>query len=267
MRGCTTLTEVTPSPAGDWIVYPSPRPTAGTLLLCLPPAGGGVSAFGGWAAAMPPSMELGIVRLPGRESRFGEPPFDRMGPLLDALAEAVVPHLDRPFALFGHSLGARVAFELTRRLRREGGPTPLRLYVSACAAPQLPRGEPIHDLSHDAFVAKLHELGGTPSAVLANPELLEIVLPIVRADLAVLETCGYEEDRPLDCPIHAFAGTADRVAPAEAVAAWQAQTAAAFSLEPVPGDHFFLQSHRDAVTASIAAGLESATRGAEPGPR
>src|SRR4051794_9820785 len=164
---------------GEWIGYPVPRPDAATRLICLPPAGGGAASFGGWADAMPPAVELGIVRLPGRESRFREPLFDRMGPLVDALADAVESHLDRPFALFGHSFGARVAFELTRCLRRRGGPRPVLLCVSACAAPQLLRRERVHDLPHHAFVEKLRTLGGTPPEVFAQPELLEVLLPIV----------------------------------------------------------------------------------------
>ncbi len=193
-----------------WLAYRRPRPGAEVRLFCFPHAGGGASLFHGWADRLPPAVEVCPVQLPGRETRFGEPPINRLGPLVGALAEALLPHLDRPFAFFGHSLGALIGFELARRLRRERGLEPVHLFASACAAPQRwGCVRPIHALPDAAFRKELRRLRGTAPAVLDNEELMEILLPALRADFALCETYAYGEDDPLSCPVTAVGGLRD----------------------------------------------------------
>ena len=162
--------------------------------------------------------------------------------LVDALAIALAPLLDQPFALFGHSLGALVSFELARRIRRQYGVHPARMFVSAARAPQLPhRGASIHNLPEREFIAELRTLNGTPGAVLDHKELMEIMLPLLRADFALYENYAYSTDRPLNCPISAFGGLHDDRLNDSDLEAWRAQTSGPFSLRMFPGDHFFLK--------------------------
>jgi medium-chain acyl-[acyl-carrier-protein] hydrolase len=251
----------TPAAFGrGWIVYPAPNPSARVRLFCLPHGGGAASVFREWATCLP-AFEVAAIQLPGRESRLGEPPLDRMGEVLDQLLEDIRPHLGRPFALFGHSAGARVAFELARRLRADGGPEPVRLYVSACPAPQLPQHPPLHGLPDAELTRLLRDLGGTPPEVFEFPELVAMLLAVVRADFAVVETCAYTHEAPFDYPIHGFVGTGDSEADAREVDAWRAQTHASFTLHVLAGDHFFPWEQRTAVLGLIAADLADVGRG------
>jgi len=150
--------------------------------------------------------------------------------------------LDKPFAFFGHSLGALVSFELTRRLRREYGVHPVRLFVSAGRAPQIPRrGPPIHALPEEELLAELRRLNGMPGELMEHEELMEIMLPLLRADFAVYETYVYTNEPPLNCPISAFGGIQDHRVKDSDLEAWRAQTNVSFSLRMFPGDHFFLK--------------------------
>ena len=192
---------------------------------------------------MPTDVEICPVQYPGRGTRLKEAPFTRLSSLVEALAEALIPLLDRPFAIFGHSLGALAGFELARQLRRQFGVQPVRLFVSGDRAPQVPsRDRPIHALSEEAFLAELRSLNGIPEKVLEDAELMEIMLPIVRADVAVYETYVYATEPPLDRPISAFGGLQDRRVSRADLEAWRDQTTASFSLRMFPGDHFFLNT-------------------------
>jgi medium-chain acyl-[acyl-carrier-protein] hydrolase len=171
-----------------------------------------------------------------------ERPFTQLSPLVEALAQALVPLLDKPFAFFGHSLGALVSFELARRIRRQYGVHPVRLFVSAGRAPQIPhRTRPIHTLPDKDLLVELRRLNGMPSELLDHEELMEIMLPVLRADFAVYETYVYLTEPPLDCPISAFGGLQDLRVKDSDLEAWRAQTSASFSLRMFPGDHFFLK--------------------------
>jgi medium-chain acyl-[acyl-carrier-protein] hydrolase len=172
-----------------------------------------------------------------------ETSFSRLSPLVQALAEALVPLLDMPFAVFGHSLGALVGFELARALRKQSGVQPVHLFVSADRAPQIPLpGRPIHALPEGEFLAELRCLNGTPGKVLEHAELMRIMLPILRADFAVYETYAYSAEPPLDCAISSFGGLQDRKVNCGDLEAWRDQTRASFSLRMFPGDHFFLNT-------------------------
>jgi medium-chain acyl-[acyl-carrier-protein] hydrolase len=173
-----------------------------------------------------------------------ERPFTRLTPLVEALTEAIFPLLDKPFAFFGHSLGALVSFELARELRRRYGMHPVRLFASSGHAPQIPhRGPLIHTLPQREFLAELRRLNGTPKEVLEHEELMEIMLPLIRADFALYETYAYEHDSPLSCPIAAFGGSHDRKVSHGDLAAWRCQTSGSFSSRMFPGDHFFMNAN------------------------
>ena len=249
------------SAASDrWLAYRRPRPGARVRLFCFPHAGGGASLFHGWADRLPPAVEVCPVQFPGRETRFGETPFTRLGPLVCALVEALLPHLDRPFAFFGHSLGALLGFELARRLRRERRLEPVRLFASACAAPQgWGGGSALHALPDAAFRKELRRLGGTPPAVLDNEELMAILLPALRADFALCETYAYTEDEPLSCPITALGGLRDRIVSPARLGAWRRQTTGEFRLQMLPGDHFFPQTDPESLLAVLGRELAPET--------
>jgi medium-chain acyl-[acyl-carrier-protein] hydrolase len=188
--------------ANLWIAFPKPNPRAQLRLFCFSYAGGGASVFYPWSQTLPPNIELRPLQLPGRENRLDEPIYRGLGPLLHALAPALQPYLDVSFAFFGHSLGALVSFELARRLRRQHLPTPVHLFVSGCGAPQIRRLDaPIHTLPDAAFIEKLRRFDGTPAALLENPDIMKLFLPILRADFALSEpSAGSQWPAPLCRP-------------------------------------------------------------------
>lgn len=252
------MNDAAPGPK-PWILGPPPDPSARLRLFCFPYAGGGASVFHGWGPSLPAGVAVYPVQPPGRENRLREPAFTAIGPLVEAAATALRPLLRPPFALFGHSLGALVAFELARRLRREGAPAPACLFASGCRAPQLQRPAvlPAHRLPKDVFIAELRRLKGTPEAVLNNAELLEVLLPVLLADFAAAETYRYTEEKPLDSPITVFGGDEDGQVDGHGLAAWAAQTAAAFRLHRLPGGHFFLRTDRAFFLQSLSASLQT----------
>ncbi len=245
------------APVGQWVSTPKSNPGAALKIFCFPYAGVGASAYRMWLTAFPPDVEVSIVQPPRRESRFGEPSFSGVGALADAAAGALAPHLSRPFVFFGHSLGALAAFEVTRRLRVRGAPLPLRLFVSSHRAPQRPNPHPnMHGLPDAALIdAVCRAYDGIPRIVLDTPELLAIMLPALRADLTAFETYRYAEEAPLACPISAFGGAADRRVSRDDLEAWSRQTTGPFRLRVFDGGHFYLQTHRDRVVASIREDL------------
>jgi medium-chain acyl-[acyl-carrier-protein] hydrolase len=226
-------------------------------LICFPYAGVGTAAFRGWPEALSPSIEVCLARLPGRDGRFHEAPFVRMSALVEAMASAVAGALDKPTALFGHSMGAWIAFELARELRRRHGFTPHRLFVSARSAPQIEQsGLRIGELPNAEFVAEVQRrYSGIPKEVLANDDLLQILLPTLRADVMMLERYRYVDEAPLACPVSAFGGCEDReVTPAD-LRSWQAQGTGPFTLRMFPGDHFFLNGARARLLSAIQEDL------------
>ncbi len=225
-----------------WISFRKPSPKTRVRLFCFPYAGAGALIFRTWSDALPADVEVCPVQLPGRGTRLMERPFTRLSPLIEALAQGLAPLLDMPFAFFGHSLGTLVSFELARRIRKQYGVHPVRLFVSAGRAPQIPYRDPsIHTLPDKEFLAELRRLNGTPSELLDHEELMEIMLPILRADFALYETYVYSTEPPLNCPISAFGGLQDHKVKDSDLEAWRAQTSVSFSLRMFPGDHFFLK--------------------------
>ena len=224
-----------------WIKRLRQDPQTRFRLFCFPYAGGGASIFRTWPQRLPRDIEVCAIQLPGREERLAEPLFDRLASLIDVLVNVLHPYMDLPFAFFGHSLGSVVAFELTRRLRRQKASCPLQLFVSGSRAPQiLDPDPPLHQLPDAEFIEELRRFNGTPLAVLDNPELMELLLPLLRSDMRLLETYGYDHEAPLDCPISAFGGLADKEVSRDELAAWRDQTRSRFRMQIFPGDHFFL---------------------------
>lgn len=221
-------------------------------LYCLPYAGGSPSLFREWGRSRPAGITIVPVQLPGRGPRFAEPAATSS----DALVASLLPWIDTagaPFAFFGHSMGALVAFELARALRARRLQAPVALFVSACDAPAVFKVEPkIHGLPDDEFLRRLRRLSGTPQEVLDNREMMDLLLPGLRADFAVCETYEYRPDRPLACPIVAFGGERDTEVTLANLDAWRAESLNRFTLRMFPGDHFFVLQHWHEVLAFVA---------------
>ncbi|MFI0416668.1 thioesterase II family protein [Spongiactinospora sp. 9N601] len=249
------MTPSTP-PDSPWIRVHTRRPGATARLICLPHAGGAASFFRGWGQAAPPWLEVWAVQYPGREDRLAEDLIADIGPLADGVAGALAATAgDLPIALFGHSMGAAVAYETARRLLADPATAPTALYVSACPAPGPVTGKTRHLLGDDALAADLLAQGATSPAVLGDPELREIVLAIVRNDYRLIETYRRGPAAPLPVPITAFSAEDDDTVEAGRVAAWEADTSADFTLHRVPGDHFHLVPGREALIKVLAEDL------------
>jgi medium-chain acyl-[acyl-carrier-protein] hydrolase len=242
--------------SGRWLSCPRPNPKARLSLFCFPYAGGDALIYRPWVAALPPTVELQLVHLPGRGVRLGERPFTSLEPLVRAAAPALLPHLNKPFAFFGHSMGAIISFELSHLLRREHALSPRHLFVSGRRAPQeVDPDPPAHDLPEPEFIEELRRLNGTPVEVLEHPELLQLIMPLLRADFAVAENYRYEPRPPLDCPITAYGGVEDRDASREQMGGWREHTTSSFVLRILPGDHFFINSARALLVESLSREL------------
>ncbi len=236
------MTPMISATAHPWIVRPRPVAQPAMRLFCLPYAGGAPHVFQGWAVDLPADAEVCAVCLPGRGRRFSEPAYSRMEPLVEALAAALPPWLDRPFALFGHSMGALVGFELVRYLRAAGSPQPFHLFVSGAHAPHLDPLYRFNAMPTPELVAQLRRMGGVESSVLDNKEMLDLMLPVLRADFAVVDTYTYMPEPPVSCPISVFGGSGDWLVPVERLDPWRAHTTGPCQVDVIDGDHFFLSS-------------------------
>lgn len=220
--------------------FPARRPAAARLF-CFPHAGAGAASFNVFVPEMPADMELAALTLPGREQRLRDAPFTRLPPLIEHLTAAIEPHLDLPFVFVGHSLGALIAFELTRSLRRSRLRAPSALLVSGRQAPHLPdRRPPVHHLDDEVLIEELKAYAGTASAALADRELMELVLPVLRADLEMGATYTYAAAEPLATPILALGGVQDPDVTEEELEAWGRHTKSEFQARLFEGGHFFL---------------------------
>jgi medium-chain acyl-[acyl-carrier-protein] hydrolase len=230
-------------PRNPWILIPKPQPNARIRMFCLPYAGAGPTVFNGWPDALDSRIEVTFIQFPGRGARFRETPLRRLTTATQQLADAIEPFLDKPYMLFGHSLGALTGFELARELRRRGLRIPEHLFVCARSAPHiLSDWMAIHCLPNDQLVKEVQaRYGGIPQAILSDPELLELFLPILRADLEILETYEYTPEGPLDCDITAYGGYQDRAVRKEQIEAWSEHTTGHFAQQMFPGNHFFVQ--------------------------
>lgn len=234
---------------------------SGIRLFCFPYAGGSSGTFARWRQKLSPGIQTELVQLPGRGMRFAEPPFASCDLLVETLATDFFPKLSTPFAFFGHSMGALIAFELARYLRSHHKRSPQYLFLSGCSAAHVFEISPkIHELPEDKFIEELRRLDGTPAEVFDNPELLKILLPGLRADFTICETYRYKDSEPLDCPITAFAGDDDREIKVADVRAWQLQTTGSFSFHVFSGGHFFLHEKWEEMVHRVNKTLEPFTR-------
>jgi medium-chain acyl-[acyl-carrier-protein] hydrolase len=239
-----------------WVTCPHPTPDAALRLFCLPFAGGGASIYRLWASLLPPSIEVCPIQLPGRENRYHEAAFTDLVALSHAVSRELTPYFDKPFAIFGHSLGALIAFEVARALRRAQAPAPLAMCLAAHRAPQLPPSRaPIYQLADAAFIDEIRRMQGTPAAVLENRELMAFLLSTLRSDFQACDTYVCAPEPPLASPLLVFGGTEDQEVGEEALGRWREQTVAAFSLLMLPGTHFFVQSQRERLLAAIGGHL------------
>jgi surfactin synthase thioesterase subunit len=184
-----------------------------------------------------------------------ETPYVNLSDLVSGIAAEVEPFLDMPFAFFGHSLGAMISFELARKLRRLGGPQPAHLFVSGSPAPHIVSSTATYNLPYDEFIEALRDLNGTPSEVLEHPELMQIMMPLLRADFEVHDTYKYLPGPRLDCPITAFGGLEDGNAQREDIEGWRDHTSGSFSFWMLPGDHFFLHTSQSRLMQILSRGL------------
>jgi medium-chain acyl-[acyl-carrier-protein] hydrolase len=232
------------------------RSDAALRLFCLPYAGGSAQVFREWPAHLPPRIEVVPLERKGRGTRFTERPDDRLDAIAHEAAAAIAAVADRPFALFGHSMGALTAFEVAHAL---GGHEGLQyLFVSGHRAPdEAARGPLAHALPDDRLLAHLRRLDPA-SPALADDDLMRHMLPVVRADLTACETFTFRERPPLACGIAAFGGETDPLVDAEQLLAWRRHTRGPFRRQLFPGNHFFLHTCLPALVASLVGDLEHA---------
>ena len=238
-----------------WLVCPQPNSSATARLFLFPYAGGAPSSFNKWASEFPSHIEVSTVHYPGRGSRYNEPPINELSILVEEIKRAIQPELDKPFFFFGHSLGAVLAFELARRIN----PQPQILFVSACGAPHVPNpNRPIHDLPDSEFIKSLQDLNGLPTEVSNNAELMELLLPTLRADFEVIENYKYiPNENQLNCPIIAFGGANDSHVDSFRLNDWAYLTNGSFKTQAFPGNHFFINTARQSVITSMKAEIDS----------
>jgi medium-chain acyl-[acyl-carrier-protein] hydrolase len=247
-------------PAGGpkWITRIGTRPNAGRRLFCFPHAGSGAAAYRKWASCIPDRLDINIINLPGRERRINERPFTDLKSAIRILANELANEFEQPFALFGHSVGALLAFELARHLARSGI-IPIYLVVSGRASPRLSPGRQlVHELPNEQLIETVrNQYGGITESLVREPGLLDLVVPILRADLQLAETYEYIWAQPLSCPIAAIAGQSDHTIDTEGLAAWRNETTSSFTAARLAGGHFYLLADPRRVTTFIADLIDS----------
>ncbi len=262
-----TITRTTPVQS-PWLAYYKPNYRATLRLFCFPYAGGSALVFNKWQESLSPFVEVCPVQLPGRGNRLDVPPFTDMDSLVEAAGAALLPYLDMPFAFFGHSMGASISFELARLLRREGRRLPLHLYISGRRAPHIIDNDPpLHHLPEAELLDELRQLNGTPKEVLEHPELMQMMLPLLRADFSVAETYMCKNEPPLNMPITVFGGLADKDIEREDLEAWREYSTASFKLRMLEGDHFFLNTSQSMLLRLLSSELTSLVANNRHSPR
>lgn len=228
----------------SWFDRPVNRGRLAFRLYCFPYAGGSSNIFRSWAAIVPADIEIVGVELPGRGRRIREPLLMDLDTLSFEAADAIVETGDTLFGFFGHSMGALLAFEVTRRLRARGAPAPRHLFVSGCRAPHWKSDrKPVAVMSNQECIETLRDLNGTPDPVLATPEMMNLVLPVLKADFTAIDRWRFRPERALNVPITAFGGRSDPHVSIDAVHGWRDHTRQDFQCRLFAGDHFFIHSN------------------------
>lgn len=237
---------MTPSPSPNavrvnpWVRRYHPAPGAPVRLVYFPHAGGTASSCFQLSAALPPAIEVLALQYPGRQDRFTEPCVESVAEFADEIHRALDGLDDKPLAFFGHSMGATLAYEVARRFQAGASPAPVRLFASGRRAPSIVHPERVHLGGDSGLIAEVRGLAGTDAGILADDDLLELILPAMRADYRAIETYAWTPGPPLTCPVTVLIGDHDpRVDLAEA-SAWQQHTSGEFTLRVLPGDHFYL---------------------------
>ncbi len=241
-----------------WIVVPTPRPAAKIILLCFPFAGGSSNSFRSWAGILPPSVELWAIELPGHGSRLSEPLVESIEDLIAPLSEGIVESLEKPFAIFGHSMGALLGFEVALYLQNQYQKIAQHVFLSGHGAPGTPRHEPeIHHLPKPEFIAKIKEYNGTPQEVLENEELMDLMFPILKADFKLCETYQHQNSDQLRAPITALGGIQDPSITRQDMEQWAQFTSNSFNVRFFPGDHFYLLHQKINLLKAILTDISS----------
>lgn len=234
-----------------------------TLVCMLPFAGGSASSYWPWSSLLPTDVQVSAVHLPGRQDRWHETPYQDFGILVSDLADEIAEAAaGGPYVLVGHSLGATLAYEVARELRRRSAPDPVLLVISAAVAPQIDH-DPIgaERLSDDELMEQTRQTGRLPAQITENTELLELVLPALRADLALVDSYRYLPGEPLSCPISVFGGRQDPQVPVTALDPWRALTSNRTTVRVFDGDHFYLWGREDEVAQAILGDLADLSTG------
>jgi medium-chain acyl-[acyl-carrier-protein] hydrolase len=242
--------------SNKWFLFPKPNPAAALRLFCFHYSCGSAQVFHGWPGRLPPNVETGAIQLPGRGHRLGEPHIRRLVPLSRTVAQELLPYLDKPFVFFGHSLGALLCFETARSLRRENWRQPAHLFVSAAEVPHhRSREESLSSLPKGKLVKRLREFGGASVEALQNDELLDLMLPTIRADFELCETYEYHPESPLKCPMTIYGGLEDSEVEAGRLTAWSEVTVGGCEIRKFPGGHFYLNNSRAIFLQTFASDL------------
>ena len=243
----------------SWFSVPRPVKQPKLRLFCFSYAGGNASTYRDWHEQLPSDVEVCSIQLPGRGARFKEQAFTSLDNLLTALVDEIRPYTEEPYVLFGHSMGAQVAFELARTFRDLGFPEPSCLIVSGRSAPQQKKKNktPIYKLAEPEFREEIRRLNGTPSKALNNPELMDIVSPILRADFQLIETWNYQPSDPIDVPVLALGGIKDSQVSMDDLEQWKQVTCGPFCLELFSGDHFFINEVKDPLLKTVRQAIDT----------
>lgn len=238
--------------SSPWVRILNPLTTQAPRVFCFPHSGGGTALFRGWPRQIASAVEVCAIQLPGRDARMKERPYDNMASLVDALCGDIIAYLDRPFAFFGHSMGALVAFSLAQALVERAGIRPDHLFLSGARAPHLmPLLPEFHKLPHDELISALYALGGLPDEIMAIRELLDLFIPVIRADLMISETYWVKKPAPVMVPITVLGGGNDPRVSVESLEAWRDHTSASFAARIFPGGHFYIQQHEKELVSFI----------------
>ena len=240
-----------------WTMAFRPNPDARMRLFCIPYAGSGASLYRDWPALVRDDVEVVGIQLPGRENRFSEPHLASIENVVSCLVPVLSEFSDKPYALFGHSMGALLCFELTRAFQRLRGPAPRHLIVSGTRAPFRPRREaPIHQLPEAAFLEEIKRFNGTPKALLQDTELMTLFTPLLRADFGMVENYRYQERGVVWCPVTALGGDQDDGVPLEDLQAWKTVCRSTYDEHIFAGGHFFIHDHKLPIVALVNDVLE-----------